>query len=345
MGQVRIVDYFSLDHSVQYERADSLFSAPSWIKTLMKSYRFSFYTVLDDRDDHCIHFCVVDNNLGKKISSLPFSDYTDIDVSKNTAYQVFIDKIKSEFTGIPIVLKTIGKAQDETSFPESRIIRNAFVHRIPTLDVDTVKANQSSSFIRNVKQAKKASITVEMKWDIMSLKKFYQLYHGLRFDKFESIPQPYSFFQNIHDEYISEKQGFILEAIWNEEVIASIIVLIHKKTLFYKFGASSSQHLELRPNNLIFDALIAHAIETKMEAIDLGLSGAGDSYKGLRRFKESMGGVPTHLTYYELANGHSGSDDSKAKKWIQSLSKELVKMRLGVEETSQLSELIYPLFA
>jgi lipid II:glycine glycyltransferase (peptidoglycan interpeptide bridge formation enzyme) len=224
------------------------------------------------------------------------------------------------------------------------VSRNAYVHRIATHHADEAQANQSSSFKRNVRKAEKKDIAIRQKRDIPTLVNFYTLYCELRFGKFGSIPQPFSFFENIFDGLISKKNGFMLEAVFENQVIASIIVLQHKDVLFYKFGASSKDHLELRPNNLLFDALINHAVENEISAIDLGLSGAGESYKGLVRFKESMGGVATDLTYYEIKNGAENTENPEAKKWVQSLTKEIVAMQPEPEETSRLSKHIYPLF-
>ncbi|MGB7395044.1 MAG: hypothetical protein WA913_11675, partial [Pricia sp.] len=122
--------------------------------------------------------------------------------------------------------------------------------------------------------------------------------------------------------------------------------LQHKSVLYYKFGASTEESLDLRPNNLIFDRLISYALENESTAIDLGLSGTGDSYKGLVRFKESMGGQPTPITYYQLDNGAENNDRNVAvKKWLGGLTDQIVSIQPNPTDTSALSEIIYPLFA
>ena len=176
---------------------------------------------------------------------------------------------------------------------------------------------------------------------------FYRLYNGLRMAKFNSIPQPFGFFENIFNDLIARGRGngFLVEAVFEKKVVASIVVLEYKQLLYYKFGASDEEYLDLRPNNLIFDELIRYAQENGFREVDLGLSGAGDSYKGLVRFKESMGGVGHDITYYKKGKSVDEVKNKALGQWLGSLTDEIITAKPDLDTVSRFSNLIYPLFA
>ncbi|MGB6152093.1 MAG: GNAT family N-acetyltransferase [Pricia sp.] len=345
MAPVRIVDYFSLEDTFCANRSETLFCSPAWVRTLHKTYGFNCYAAIDDDRDIYIPLVLVDNLMGKKCVSLPFSDYTDIDTDSPEKYASILSAIKNEFPNIPITFKTIGNSGTVDNELWGEAIRTAYYHRIDTRDISAVKGMQSSSFKRNVKKAKKNGISVTIKKDSTALSAFYRLYCHLRLNKFNSIPQPFVFFENVFDAFIAKDNGFLIEAVVEEKVIASCIILAHKNILYYKFGASDEAHLDLRPNNLLFDELIRHACEKGFQAVDLGLSGTGDSYKGLVRFKESMGGVAHNIVYYQKDATATASKNEALGQWLGSLTNEIVSAKPDTETLSRYSQLIYPLFA
>ncbi len=141
-------------------------------------------------------------------------------------------------------------------------------------------------------------------------------------------------------------RGFIVEAKRAGRIIASMMVLQHRKTLYYKFGCSLLDALEYRPNNLLFDALIRHAVEHQSEYVNLGLSGTSESYQGLVRFKESMGGERHDITYFESRPPQYDSEnEQKFKALLSSLTEVMVAAPLDADTTSKLSEKLYPYFA
>ena len=102
----------------------------------------------------------------------------------------------------------------------------------------------------------------------------------------------------------------------------------------------------MRPNNLIFDTLIGYAQQHQFKAIDLGLSGAGASYEGLVRFKESMGGVRKDMTYFRMVPpGYDGQAEKEFKQLLSSLTQVIVDQEPEVAATDRFSTLLYPFFA
>jgi hypothetical protein len=123
---------------------------------------------------------------------------------------------------------------------------------------------------------------------LVALDRFYGLHISVRNRKFASIPQPRRFFHLIHDRFFVGGHGFILETWYDDTVVGGCLVLRHRGTLYYKFSASLPQAESIRANNLMLWELMRHASADGL-ALDLGRSGLGEDYAGLRHFKDSLG--------------------------------------------------------
>jgi hypothetical protein len=268
-----------------------LFNSMEWLRVLEKSYG------LDLRNQNTnylgIPYCVVDNLLGKKISILPFCDYSENNLSEDQTVE-FLNHLKIEFPDFTIVFKHVGHGLGHR-FKSAKIVRQAVRH-VVRLD-QPIK--YSSSFKRNSNKSEREGVIFRKSDGQQGIEDFYSLYCKLRQQKFNSIPQPKEFFSHIHDQFMKRDKGFFAEAVYYNQVIASLVVLQHENIWYYKFGASQERYLHLRPNNLVFKKLIEMGREQKIEQLDLGLSGASRNYAGLRRFKSSMGGVEEPVTYVD----------------------------------------------
>ena len=329
-----------------FEKQDKkhLYLSELWLKTMAKTYNFEVLLLVDENDRLHTAFCKLDDMMGKRLSSLPFSDYLPYGERDSDYFQQVFDHCRSVFPDYEILLKTDRKKDFLSG--KYTLAKEAVYHSI---DLSTVsKAKQSSSFKRGKKQAVKNGISTRINNSVIAITDFYRLYHRLRFDKFGIIPQPFSFFENLFDLAIKQQNVAVFEALLDEKVIASMIILTYGKTAYYKYGCSAMEHLQLKPNNLLFHHLINHFKAEGFENIDLGLSGAGESYAGLRRWKSSMGGEEQPISYWSSAPSENGLSDEligKNKAKIRGLTNAIVRADLGPQETSLLSEQIYPLLA
>ena len=340
--EVDIMPYEEADAYYRHERVNDLFYAEPWLKVLQKTYGFEFQMAVDRTTEQFIIFTVVDNLAGKKVVSLPFCDYTVIDPHATGAIARLMQRLQEQYPSVPVLLKTTYGPDHPLASALGTPVRRAYYHCINT----QTSPSFSSSFKRGVKKARKSGVEVAFSTEKASLVTFYQLYHQLRTQKFSSIPQPYTFFEHIFDAFVAAGQGFLAEAKKDAEVIASIIVLQHRQTLYYKFGCSSLEALDYRPNNLLFDALVRYAVDQQCAYINLGLSGTGESYQGLVRFKESMGGERHDITYFERRPPHyDATNEQKFKAMLASLTETMAQASLDAQTTSALSEQLYPYFA
>jgi CelD/BcsL family acetyltransferase involved in cellulose biosynthesis len=203
-----------------------------------------------------------------------------------------------------------------------------------------------SSFQRGVRKAKREGVTTERATTPAAMSTFYELHRSLRFGKFGKIPQPRRFFREIRKSFLDRDQGFVLQARRKGVVIGALVALRHRDMLYYKFGASAEDALEHRPNNLLFHDLLHHAVDEDLRAVDLGYSGAGESYSGLRRFKESFGGERHPITTFRVTPpGHDSTEEDELDDVLHRLTETVVEQQLDTEATDAFSEILYPYFA
>jgi hypothetical protein len=309
------------------------------MSVIQKTYGFDSYrfSVKNKALESVIPFSVVHNIKGNYIISLPFSDYISTNDVDKKVYKAFLDFSNKKYPGYPVILKTTYH-----SFYHYKTIRSAFYHAI-NLQEDH---HCTASFLRGVRKAGQNGLEVKHDNTIEGLKHFYQLYGKLRVKKFNSIPQPFTFFKNIFDIFITKGLGEIILVQKGAKIIAALIALKSKNTLFYKFGASDMDYLHLRPNNLLFYHLKQFAINEHFSSIDLGLSGASESYKGLRRFKESIGGRPVSISYFRIDPlQYDNTLENKASTILKNYTNKIVSQDLSLDEIDKISQAMYKNFA
>ncbi|MEX0965950.1 MAG: GNAT family N-acetyltransferase [Bacteroidia bacterium] len=341
-----MITFYPFDDPNFNFETENLFHSKSWLSILKEQYNYEIKTALNTETSESIIFAVTGPFPAQKIISLPFSDYTIPNVTSAESLKPFMEALVANYLSSPIIIKAPYSSEEIAKTGLGKVARTAMYHRVETAQASQIEPALHSSFKRGIRKAEKSNVKISIKNDEEALWTFYKIYHDLRLEKFNSIPQPYSFFKSIFNHFIKNKNGWIFQAEINGEAVASAIVLKHKEILFYKFGASALSALEFRPNNLLFFEMLIFAAENGFEQVDLGLSGTGESYKGLVRFKESMGGQPHPITW--VRHDPAGYDDSVEtafKAVLGKLTDQIVKERMSPEKTSAFSEIIYPFFA
>ena len=310
---------------------DELFQSTAWAEVLTATYGFAL-----DRTGG-IPYCILDDPAGRRISALPFCDYLPIDaVDRATAC---IATLRERYPDYAVTLKT-RLALDEPPSGLS-ISKRAVYHRYHPGQM------ASSSFRRGSRQAIRAGTQVRRSTEPAALNRFQALYHQQRLRKFGGIPQPPSFFAAIHRQFMDAGNGFYLEALTaTGGHAATLVVLRSGRGWFYKFGTSDPALLDDRPNNLLFDHLTAAVDEGEADFLDLGLSGSGDSYAGLRRFKASIGAAEHPLTYLSYhPPGYDASGGEAFRRAVGQVTDALVQQNADRATVAPLSECLYRYFA
>lgn len=330
---------YSLDLSQNLNLGSNVFYRTAWLRVLQDTYGFDFEAIKVDHCEYPLVYARIKDLIGERIVSLPFSDYT-IPPMDSAQLKEVLYFLKQENPSIPISLKLTEEFFD--CVPESYSVGREMVYHIIPINEEH---KFSSSFKRGIKKAEKSGIEVKVNTEISAIHNYYQLHSGLRVQKFKSLPQPLDFFQNIHKYFFEQGQGLCLEAYSEGQIAASILILKDRDTWVYKFGASHPEYLEERPNNLLFKTLIAMAKEEKVKSIDLGISGAGSDYEGLRRFKNGMGGVQSLASSFGVnPDGALTTEQLELKTLFGKISKAIAHNESTIEASKEAGSLLYRFF-
>jgi CelD/BcsL family acetyltransferase involved in cellulose biosynthesis len=98
------------------------------------------------------------------------------------------------------------------------------------------------------------------------------------------LAQPRRFFEALHDNFASGDRIVVLLVERDEELLAGVLFLVWKDTLFYKFNAS--RDTADRPNDLLVWSGLELARELGLRFVDFGLSDTDQP--GLVRFKSKF---------------------------------------------------------
>ena len=101
-------------------------------------------------------------------------------------------------------------------------------------------------------------------------------------------------------------------AVLNDQPIASVLTLQHRKTMVYKYGCSDERfHSTGAMPRLFWDA-IEEAVTSGFEELDLGRS--DETNPGLVRFKDHLGAARTTLRYWQSPPRTAGGGLAEALK-------------------------------
>jgi Acetyltransferase (GNAT) domain len=155
-------------------------------------------------------------------------------------------------------------------------------------------AKVESAVRRAVRKAEKAGVTVEFGQSLDAMRTFYDLHcktrgrHGLP-------PQPFQFFQNIHEHVVSKNHGFVVIARHQQVPVASNVYFHWGKNVIYKYGASDETYQQLRANNLVMWEAIRWYGRHNYEQLHFGRTSLNN--QGLRRFKLGWGTAEHSIEY------------------------------------------------
>ena len=342
---IKVYTYEELPPYFLEGKEGNLFYSAAWLSILKKQYGCTFYVTADSATAELMFFAYIKCLGGKKFSSLPFSDYTRPHLPSVHALQAHIQALQSAFPATPVCVKLSLPALTEKDFsPLGEPAAKGVLHRVPSLHSVQLEKQMAGSFKRGVRRARSRGLVFETSCSRESLDAFYTLFYELRMQKHGLIPQPFSFFEKVFEEFIAKGRGFIAEVRKEGRLLASAVILLHEQGLYYKWGCSSQKDLIDRPNNLLFYEILHLAQRDGYQYVDLGLSDL-KANRGLMRFKRSMGGEECPvLTFQFFPEGYPTEAEDQMKAIVNSMARIVVDSRFDREMTEKFSQTLYPLF-
>lgn len=263
----------------------SLFTSPPWLAAVCGTYGFTAQSriALDPAGAPVggLAWVQVDDPRGRRLLSLPFSDRADPLVPDAAAWERVHAAAELGDTSYTLRCLDSSVAAHGAGL---RVTGEDAWHGTPLdTDLDGLHKRISSQSRRNLAAADRAGLQVEVRDDLAAVQIMHGLHVRLRKYKYGLLAQPEEFFTRIWHEFAPQGRCSTLLARVDGEVVAAALFLEWNGVLYYKFGASAQESLQVRPNDAIYWTGIRLGVQRSLDLVDWGLSAL--SQPGLVRFK------------------------------------------------------------
>jgi lipid II:glycine glycyltransferase (peptidoglycan interpeptide bridge formation enzyme) len=245
--------------------------------------------------------------------SLPFTDFSEpilsTNANENGIWNTLVDY------GEKVGWKYL-EIRGGNRFGQGRQPSSWYYNHTLGLATDTQKVFSSfrESNKRNIRKAGKVGVEVDFDDSLDSMREFYRLncltrrMHGLP-------PQPFTFFKNIHEHVILNRQGLLAIARYQGKAIASSLYFHFGRKVIYKYGASDNRYQHLRANNLVMWKAIEWYCQNGFDRFSFGRT--DQEHNGLRQFKAGWGAKEGIVKYfqYNFTENDFVSTSSKVQGW------------------------------
>jgi hypothetical protein len=263
----------------------SLFTSPPWIRSVCDTYGFTPQArILTDAQGHPTDgfaWVPIADMCGDRLVSLPFSDRAEPVVADPAIWSFLVDDALR--TETPMKIRCLDTAAPTA---DARFVRagEAAWHGTPLgAPLPEIYRSLRSTARRNLAKAARGGVQVDALTGLDAVLTYHRLHVSLRKYKYRMLAQPIALFERIWQEF-SVNDGIVtLLARVDGEPIAGAVYLVWNDALYYKFGASLTAALSLRPNDSLAWTALRWASERGLRMLDWGLSDLDQP--GLVRFK------------------------------------------------------------
>lgn len=281
----------------------SVFHTPGWLESLQHTYGYeplALTTTAQGELTNGLVFCRVKSWLtGERLVSLPFADHCDPLVESQEDLGAMLEWVADQSQRqatkyVEIRPAGTGDAYlgGQNRFQPGEQFAWHLVDLRPSLD-ELFRSFDKSSIQRGIRHGEKLGLNYQEGTSPHLLKKFYAL-QVLTRRRHQLPPQPFKWFQNLVKYLGSEAKIRLI--LRGDQPVASILTLLYKRTMLYKYGCSDPELNNLRGTTVLFWRTIQDAKQQGAEVFDLGRSDLDN--KGLLRFKAQWGGSEIPLTYW-----------------------------------------------
>jgi CelD/BcsL family acetyltransferase involved in cellulose biosynthesis len=321
----------------------SLFHSVEWLRSLATTYEFEIKAVIKtDKQGHAIagiHYCSFDDERGKRIVSLPFSDFSDALVQSLDEWDELIALLLTE--NCPIITRQLHNTiplLDESFVLTSR----AKWHGIDLQpDLDMLWTGLHESARRAIRKSQRMGVKVRLA-ESTELRTFYKLHLMVRKVKYGLLAQPYAFFENICKNFLESNQGLIFFAEYEGKVIGSLFFLAWKDVFTYKFSASHQDELEFRPTDILLWEAIQYGKAQGFRMLDLGLSDW--EQEGLIRFKRKYSSEEKTVSFLHYTPPGYIAPEPCSNQLLSPLTELFTRSDVPDEVTEAAGNLLYRFF-
>jgi hypothetical protein len=330
------------------EFGSTLFSSPAWLRAVSDTYglkpRARVAVDADDEPIGAVAYCPIDDLLGKRLISFPFSDFHD-PVGRLDGAAAAIESLVDDWPDTPVRLRIPDNrlpTLDETRFPN---VERLLYHHVITVTGEAAEAQFAAlhgQVRQNIRKGRRAGIEVELSSDLQAVRQFYELHVGVRTRKYRLLPQPYSFFESLHAAFSPTDDLQVALAHLDGRAVAGILYIRSGDTLYYKFNASAADGLSVRPNEQLIWAGIEHCIERGLTGIDLGVSDIDQP--GLVRFKRKFAHLEQEVATITGAATAAPAGSGELRTLFGQLTDLLTDPRVPLDIAEEAGDVLYRYF-
>ena len=278
----------------------SVFHSSAWAKILSHTYGFTpiYFTAFHgNKLVSAIPVVEVKSWLtGKRGVSLPFTDESEaLGLSDDATARLTTEVLN---LGRTRGWRHVEFRGNNPKFQNAQPSLTFWGHKLTlSPDRDALFNQLESSVRRAIRKAQKSGLTVEFSQTLEATREYYALHcqtrkeHGLP-------PQPFRFFQQIHEHLLSQNLGVVVTARRERQALASAIFFHRDAQAIYKFGASNRAGQDLRANNLVMWEAIQWLANRGVKTLRFGRTSAAN--EGLRRFKLGWGAQEYPINYFKF---------------------------------------------
>ena len=313
----------------------SIFHQVEWLEALKSCYGYVpvalSFSPPGSALENGLLFCEVRSRLtGNRLVSIPFSDHCEPLLSDPEELEQFVEDLaervdKNQWKYFEI-RATLYTPNDEKCLG---ISENYYLHRLDLRpDEQTLFNNFHKDCVqRKIRRAEREGLRYEEGTSETQLQHFYKLMIMTR-RRQGFPPQPLRWFRSLIGCMGRDIQ--IRVALKGDRPVASILTVVSKKGLVYKYGCSDSRFSNLGGTALLFWNAIQEAKANGGEEFDMGRSNIDNP--GLKIFKERWGAERSALNYwrYPLQSAFSNPERLiKHAKQLISITPDKALMMLG----------------
>lgn len=332
-------------HDLVDRLSNSVFHSQEWMRVIEKTYEFpvAAYLLLDEKEKPIagVPFCQIEDLKSKRMVSLPFCDYCDPLVEDPVHWRHLVDRIQAEgctFT-IRLLHNDLGLTDDRLA-----VVNRAKWHgRCLCDDEDAIWQSLHNSARRAIRKAQKYEVDIQAAQSKQDLRSFYDLHLKIRKYKYRMVAQPYAFFENIWDHFVAAGNGQLLLAHCQGEIVAGVLLLVWRNTLYYKFNASSSRHLNARPNDLLLWEAMCYGKSRRLTYFDFGLSDWDQ--EGLISYKRKYAQDEKTITYLRTVDNQPTVQEKHLYQLLPQLTTLLTEDCVPDKVTERAGALLYRYFS
>lgn len=309
------------DSFVEAQALGTVYHHSLWHASIEKTYGYSTYYLLREDSGKIsagLPLAVCKSPLGsKRLISYPFSDVcgplaeNDTDAADLMRAAV---ELRKTLPADSVELREFQTNGLDGATPEYY----GFVLDLDRPEESVYKSFHKDCIRRAIKKAIRCGVAVTEGRSIEDMRAYYGLH--LKTRRRQGVPsQPMSFFENLWEKLYPKGMLTLLFAECGGIKIAGLVLLKHKKTAYYKYGASDERFFRFCPNQILMWSAIKNAIIEGFERFDFGRTYSGDA--SLIEYKSRWGAHKIPMRYIRVP---------ASKKHIAAEGKLIARMAGGI---------------